>query len=51
MDLKTTIDVPEDLWNKFATESIRREKRSGKRNAIICKAIQLYVDEDLDIKL
>ena len=50
MKLKTTIEVPETLWNAFATESIKREKRSGKRNAIICKMIALYNDGKLQVK-
>ena len=50
MKLKTTIEVPETLWNAFATESIKREKRSGTRNAIICKMIALYNDGKLRVK-
>ena len=48
--MKTTIEVPETLWNAFAIESIKREKRSGTRNAIICKMIALYNDGKLQVK-
>jgi hypothetical protein len=50
MKLKTTIEVPEALWNEFATKSIEKEKRSGKRNAIICKMIALYNEGKLQVR-
>lgn len=47
--LKTTIQVPEELWNAFANKTIEVEKRSGKRNAIICNMIKLYVSGKLKV--
>jgi hypothetical protein len=43
-ELKTTIDIPDEIWNRFATLSIEKTGRSGQRNKIINKLIQLYND-------
>jgi hypothetical protein len=48
--LKTTLDVPDPLWNKFEHTALDREGRGGKRNAIMCKLIQGYIDGKFPVK-
>jgi hypothetical protein len=45
--VKTTIDLPEDLWKKFSIKVI--EKYGGrKKNDVIEELIRKYLDEDDD---
>jgi metal-responsive CopG/Arc/MetJ family transcriptional regulator len=42
--VKTTIDIPEDLWRKFSTKVI--EKHGGrKKNDVIQELLEKYIEE------
>lgn len=45
--VKTTIDVPENLWRRFSIKVI--EKHGGrKKNDVIQELIERYIDEEED---
>lgn len=45
--VKTTIDIPENLWRRFSIKVI--EKHGGrKKNEVIQELIERYVDDEAD---
>jgi metal-responsive CopG/Arc/MetJ family transcriptional regulator len=43
--VKTTIDIPEDMWKEFSIKVI--QKHGGrKKNDVIQELLQKYIDED-----
>ena len=48
--LKTTLEVPDALWNDFAMKALEKEKKSGKRNAIVLKLIKGYLEGRFQVR-
>lgn len=45
--IKTTIDIPEEMWKNFSIKVI--QKHGGrKKNDVIQELLQKYIDEDDD---
>jgi metal-responsive CopG/Arc/MetJ family transcriptional regulator len=45
--VKTTIDIPENMWREFSIKVIQRHG-GRKKNDVIQELLQKYIDEDDD---
>lgn len=50
IQLKTTITVEPDQWQKFQQKVLAKEKQARKLNAVVNKLIEGYVDGRFDVR-
>ena len=47
--MKTTIDVPEDLWAEFGVKVFAKEKKGRQLNKVIIKLIERVVSGEIPL--